>query len=46
MMLEKFDDYEQRLVELIDTPAPSDKGEEKVPIKPPKKRRSKTAKRR
>ena len=44
-VLEKFDDYEQRLVEFIDTPAPSDKGEEKAPVKPPKKTRSKPAKR-
>jgi hypothetical protein len=45
-VLEKFDDNEQRLVEFIDTPAPSDKGEEKAPVKPPKQKRDKPAKRR
>jgi hypothetical protein len=45
-VLEKFNDSEQRLVEFIDTPAPSDKGEEKAFVKPTKKRRSKPAKRR
>jgi hypothetical protein len=44
-VLEKFDDYEQRLVEFIDTPAPSDRGEEAYSSPPPKSRK-KPAKRR
>ena len=44
-VLEKFDDYEQRLVEFIDTPSPSDKGED-IGDEPPPKKRKKPAKRR
>ena len=46
-VLEKFNDYEQRLVEFIDTPAASDEeGEEEAPVKAPPKRRKKPAKER
>lgn len=44
-VLEKFDDYEQRLVEFIDTPATSDTRDEARSTVPPK-RRKKPAKRR
>jgi hypothetical protein len=44
-VLEKFDDYEQRQVEFIDTPSPSDDQEEAGEEPPPKKRK-KPAKRR
>ena len=44
-VLEKFDDYEQRLVEFIDTPSPSDKGED-IGDEPRPRKRKKPAKRR
>ena len=44
-ILEKFDDYEQRQVEFIDTPSPSDEQEE-VSEEPPPRKRKKPAKRR
>jgi hypothetical protein len=38
-VLEKFNDSEQRRVEFIDTPAPSDRGDEAYSIPPPRRRR-------